>query len=384
MFLYISPMKLSKQSLSRHIFAVLVCVLLMIKPTSQDSVKKPKKGRAHHHRSDRKQKMNYPLNDSQLEVNTSIIDTIHINNTFSRKRIKQRNCVNINATPPMKGQRIPYHTHIRKSMGSTICNIALLSSPGKFFNLKIAKDKNCNMEGDGPKTMAHKKGGTHHVFANRYLCCADRYQAARGKQKALIARELYLDDFFCPQWFAYSVILRQPISRIMSHFNYQNHRWSNVEIWINQSTFKYGEDHKRTDHGWPLLSGTGPYNNYHVRIFGGFETYFLNIDQLNHQHLEKAKNIINMYEVVIILEKFEEQKVQLSTFFGWNLRTLSSINNRDSKKLTPNKYEFALNETYQIQMLREVNQLDLKFYAHSIEVANNLTDCAKKKCKKVL
>jgi hypothetical protein len=131
------------------------------------------------------------------------------------------------------------------------------------------------------------------------------------------------------------------------------------------------------------MSGTAPYHNYHVRIFGGIHTYYTPISNLSLSHLNYAMNIIDQYEVVILLDKFEEQKVQLSSFFGWNLRMESSISNRDSKKLTTVNYEALLSES-SIEMLREVNYLDILFYNHSTQIAHNLTECAKRKCKKVL
>jgi hypothetical protein len=144
----------------------------------------------------------------------------HSNLTSLHNETRQENCVNIRGTAPLRSLRIPYHTHIRKSGGSMICALALLSTPGKFFSVKEVKERNCNMQGDGPKTMAAKKGSKH-AFANRHLCCADRYQAARASQRGLISRELYLDDFFCPEWFVYSVVLREPLSRMKSHLTFR-------------------------------------------------------------------------------------------------------------------------------------------------------------------
>ena len=145
----------------------------------------------------------------------------------------RRTCAFVSVPPPPREKRIPFHLHVRKSAGSLMCDLALHLPGASFLDPKKAKARGCNMEGDGP---GHVRNGVS--FANRGWCCQDRFAKARKTQPSLISREIFAPSGpLCTEYFRYSIIVRDPISRILSQMTFSRHSWQDVSYWLYHSAF---------------------------------------------------------------------------------------------------------------------------------------------------
>ena len=147
---------------------------------------------------------------------------------------RRRSCGAVNIPPPPPKRRIPFHMHVRKSGGSLLCHLALHAHKSQFQNYKRVEASGCNMAGDGPGNV---RSGIV-AFANRGWCCQDRYMYARKHQPGLIAREIFAPmGPLCTDYFLYSVIMRDPIRRIMSQMSFTGHVWEDVKFWLTHPAF---------------------------------------------------------------------------------------------------------------------------------------------------
>ena len=60
-------------------------------------------------------------------------------------------------------------------------------------------------------------------------------------------------------------------------------------------------------------------DNFYLRTLLGEEAFLAPLGGLDRRHLERAKAVLDQFSVVIILEKFEEQLVQLQEAFQWTV-----------------------------------------------------------------
>ena len=74
--------------------------------------------------------------------------------------------------------------------------------------------------------------------------------------------------------------------------------------------------------------------------------------------------------MVIILEKFEEQLVQLQEAFQWTVSKRWIYKKRTTKRRRANITEDAM------ALIRDQNALDSELYQHAVQVATALTDTA--------
>ncbi|KAJ1450939.1 hypothetical protein M885DRAFT_530975 [Pelagophyceae sp. CCMP2097] len=124
-----------------------------------------------------------------------------------------------------------------------------------------------------------------------------------------------------------------------------------------------------SDAAWPLLHGTAIYDNYHVRLLGGEAVYFKPLGAIDRFDLERAKRVLDAYEVLVLLEKFDEMAVQLEEVLGWRLY---SGWKRDTRR-TPSKRDF---DPARHARLAKMNALDRELYAYASHRAANLTAVA--------
>jgi len=87
-------------------------------------------------------------------------------------------------------------------------------------------------------------------------------------------------------------------------------------------------------------------------------------------HLSRAKAILDQYAVVIILEHFEAQLVQLRSTFRWSINP----DWRNGKRTT--KLPRVDLTTDAIALLRDRNKIDIELYQHAAQLAEKLTGAA--------
>ena len=96
---------------------------------------------------------------------------------------------------------------------------------------------------------------------------------------------------------------------------------------------------------------------------------------LTRDHLSRAKAILDQFEVVIVLERFEAQMVQLQSVFRWSIGPDWRSGKRTTAQPRVNLTADA------IGLLRDRNQLDTELYEHAAQLAEKLTAAATKVIK---
>lgn len=64
---------------------------------------------------------------------------------------------------------------------------------------------------------------------------------------------------------------------------------------------------------------TAAYDNFFVRTLAGPDAFFLPAGALTNQHLATAKVVLRRYDVIMMLEKFDEDSVQMKGLLGWTV-----------------------------------------------------------------
>ena len=165
----------------------------------------------------------------------------------------------------------------------------------------------------------------------------------------------------------FMTMIRDPIERAWSDLNY-NKTWhcNTTDLWncAHFSSF------------WM--------NNFFVRMFSGLmpagyrefrttvgkedrlkgETYH-QTKRLDHIHLAISIAVLKQFDIVIVLEKWEEQSVQLKKY-GMSKTTLSHKNSNAHGQMSQRMREYLI----------EQNQYDILFYEQAKAIADEKTRCA--------
>ena len=125
--------------------------------------------------------------------------------------------------------------------------------------------------------------------------------------------------------------------------------------------------HVRRPATWPFVHGTANYDNFYLRTLLGEDAFLAPLGELNRAHLEKAKRVLDQFSVVIILERFKEQLVQLREAFQWDIdpawRFHTRTTGRPKVSLAPSA----------MHLIRQQNALDCELYQYAETLAARLT-----------
>ena len=67
---------------------------------------------------------------------------------------------------------------------------------------------------------------------------------------------------------------------------------------------------------------TAAFDNYFVRVLGGNDVYWLPAGAVNRTHLDTAKQVLQRYQVIMTLDTFDEDALQMSELLGWTVTAL--------------------------------------------------------------
>ena len=103
-------------------------------------------------------------------------------------------------------------------------------------------------------------------------------------------------------------------------------KWDNAQKWTQEPTFS--DSHKNLSHRkrekgpvWCLFHETPLYKNYFTLLLGGDNAYQTPLGFLMQPHLDLALQNLERFEVVMLMERLEEQLAQLKVPFGWDIST---------------------------------------------------------------
>mmetsp|Transcript_92410 Transcript_92410/g.198100 ORF Transcript_92410/g.198100 Transcript_92410/m.198100 type:complete len:303 (+) Transcript_92410:67-975(+) len=237
--------------------------------------------------------------------------------------------------------------HLHKSAGTLMCSLAKQQD-----EQIIQPEKTCNLE---PPVIKVDGVGEMGLRQHR-LSCQERkaLYSSQGATWGQIEREYNLEDIDCKDSFLYGIMVRNPMSLMLSDLNFNHWDADNLTSWLQEG--KANPDAvcgNRCEHtGWPTL-GWQLFDNFAVRSLNGYEVWTKPPGHITSEDLEQAKRHLEKMDVVMVVEDLSQDKVQLEQVFGWSDIPLDAVNEHD--------HEANFTET-QWTFLNELNAFDYALY----------------------
>ena len=257
------------------------------------------------------------------------------------------------------GDRLPYFLHFHKAGGTTLCHYA------RVVNKLNSPIRNCNLPGDGPRTLEEGIKG----FANRDLECGKRMDYLKRHCIEFFASERWLDDTFCAERFLYMTILRDPVKRIESNCRFEKVQPAKALGWLEVT-------HLPPER---VYLGTAAVDNFYIRSLCGHEVFHLPAGSINRGHLDMAKERLHSFEIILILEELLLGTVQTERVLRWKPPSPD-----DAQRSWGRGDESIRFSDGQRAKLREKNALDVELYQYAILLSRNITAAVKNTAQDVL
>lgn len=249
-----------------------------------------------------------------------------------------------------EGGRMAYFLHLHKAGGTTVCHVARVS------NGLAAPRRNCNMPGDGPRTLARGPGGYGNAAWDDGRC---EERLKRSEEYEFTAVERWLDVALfngCRTNYFFATALRRPVTRIVSHCRFEGIQPAVALSWTEVRTES------------PIQFGAAVVDNFYTRSFLGMEKFFgISSGNVTTEHAREAMAILEKFDAVLILERLDESLTQLYARLGWCKppahHTKRSWGKGDTSIVFTEK---------QLDALRNINQPDNSLYDFADNLAQSL------------
>ena len=186
------------------------------------------------------------------------------------------------AFQPHQPGKILFHLHFHKAAGSTVCQLA--------------------------KSNKHKTTKTNCNYWKNQTCCGETIDQQQSVAKTIqklynfVANERYLPAELDHEYFEYMVVFRRPMERYASHYKYARDGYYSEKI-----MGEFGS--------WLECQP----DNYMFRTLCGLRCLKKPRGTLNRDDLEYAKNKLNGFKAVLILEDFADSMEIMKMKFGWDV-----------------------------------------------------------------
>jgi len=267
--------------------------------------------------------------------------------------------------PNRKRSRPTFFLHLHKAAGTTLCELAVRNGQRAAGMRGISTKHlgfNCNLLGDDPGHLGLGVAGQESTYgqAEGKLSCKGRLELmARDKLVFTAAERWLFPTDLCVEAFVYVTCLRDPVKRIKSSVKF--HKEQSEKLVTEWAT-----KHEFFSHA-PVSKGTPSVDNFYVRSFAGKDVFLKRLGQVTPADLEAAKAILTAnFEVVLIVEQFSRDLVQLEVMLGWKSTALGNA------KQSPNNRVVAFTELQEM-VLTKRNALDFDFYKHADEMAKDIS-----------
>ena len=269
-----------------------------------------------------------------------------------------------------KTKRPIFFMHLHKVAGTTLCLLAVNNghrAAGMKQDDKDPKTKekfgfNCNILGDDPGHLGLGVQNQRSTFgqAEGLMTCKLRRDKMVRQSWTFSAIERWIfPQEVCPDQFIYMTCLRDPLARIKSAMKFHRRQTeSKVLSWATKNKFNAAA---------PIATGTPAVNNFYVRSFAGKAAYLKPLGDMNEQDLALATALINQFEIVLILEHFDRDLVQLQKLLGWNIKYLGQ-----AKKSGSGGKQISFTSA-QETLIKQRNTLDYEFYSHACSLAEEIS-----------
>ena len=256
-----------------------------------------------------------------------------------------------------------FFNHISKSAGTTFCICGQLNGcvGSGMTSSKDAMLENCHADAydyNAPDDMPHWNG--RRQDPSGLDKCAGLVRYARENKYTLEANENYLvDDGLCPEFWNV-IIMRDPIDRIVSHMRElfvlpPNSATAEVEtgpdVW-DPERLTLEELFSRV----PILS-----DNFYIRSLLGAAAYELPFGAISDEHLEKAKRVLESFDLVLVLNP--DLMLSLRLYLGWSCS--------NSRRVSLNDFALKIYSRWgdeDWQRLKDQNRFDIALVEHAVEL----------------
>jgi len=202
----------------------------------------------------------------------------------------------------MSRRKVLYLLHISKTAGTFFC------ACGVSQGCKAIQSGNCHVEYDMNLWTPETRPGPSLLISTRPSTCEGLAADYETRGLTLEANE----NFLLPQGLCHQfwnvIIVRDPLTRLFSHLSMN---WERGLTIYDPSTITVEQLFKEV----PVLS-----NNYYIRSLLGHDVYTLPSGAIRRTHLEKAKQRLRAFDVILIQQ---EQNSSLLTSdinrrIGWS------------------------------------------------------------------
>ena len=274
-----------------------------------------------------------------------------------------------------------YFLHFHKAAGTSLCGV-IRNSPASLVVSHTQHTHNCNSLPKVTRIDHIKK--TEVIVSNNTVSkktdmCPLLLQEYENKHINIVGRETWFDsdayDNVCPN-INYITIIREPISRIISHLQFESQYASKILKWL-----KKGKEHDYFYRQSSKHVGTFVIDNFYIRMLLYDELFFAPLYSITEEHYHRAKKILKQFKLVIPLSKWDEGMNILGDKYNWNIDVLDEedscpVCDRIDKYEIPlrhmtdkhrkwrwNTYACSHHEELQLkQELNNLNHWDIKLY----------------------
>lgn len=189
--------------------------------------------------------------------------------------------------------------------GTTVCHVA------RVANGLSAPRRNCNLPGDGPRTLDAGVAG----YGNRdwdSSTCDGRLGRVVGEGLEFFAVERWLDVAtfaHCRSQFFFATAIRKPVARVISHCRFERVPPKVALSWTRLESVE-GDA--------PIQLGPAVVDNFYTRSLLGRQAFFdLRPGQVTASHARAAMRLLADFDAVLILERLDASFAQLYARLGW-------------------------------------------------------------------
>jgi len=267
----------------------------------------------------------------------------------------------------LSSKQMIFWSHISKSSGTTFCHCGWQNGCRAYGKDKMGS--NCHpMQylNDWP----HWGGGSTWMKAGReqkYDTCKGLYEYVREHNYTLEGNENFLiSEGLCPNFWN-AIIFREPIDRLLSHMALLYRQKAHDSYWAEVPTGPEAWNPSNITPEWVVGSTPILSNNYVIRSLLGKDVYLLPPGRINETHLEKAKQVLEQFDVVYVTTPSDDDAVlveDIGLSLGWTCEAEPQKHggNRSADFISQLRASWTEDDW---KKLKASNYYDMELYKHA-------------------
>eukprot|EP00931_Biecheleriopsis_adriatica_P078832 TRINITY_DN52249_c0_g1_i1.p1 TRINITY_DN52249_c0_g1~~TRINITY_DN52249_c0_g1_i1.p1 ORF type:complete len:596 (+),score=97.44 TRINITY_DN52249_c0_g1_i1:26-1813(+) len=210
------------------------------------------------------------------------------------------------------------------------------------------------------------------------MLCRDKLSlmAHQNATWTAIERSFDVDREYCPGDFLYGVAITDP--ELYIHTSLRHRAGMHPQLLIDKLTGN--AEIFETELEKPTCWGASPfgdydknvggqypqYDNFIIRSLLGYKVFWLPPGSIDRTHLERAREVIQRFDVILIVNDMTRHRVQLLRTFKWDVATVNASQVTSNRGYVPNNFQFDEKQT---AFLLELNRFDRELYSFAKRLA---------------